>query len=205
MLIALPEMIRTLLQFFTKLMIVTISIICILILIFTKINIAEASDHYSNYDILKAIERLPPRAATWKNTPTIIVCEHAPISEVQISSAVAFWKNLGHKFFRTQYKHDRLDKCNSSNPIGYIVIHLETLGILLDPGALAETHFYVNNNINSVEWAIIYMRNSIRPIILEHEIGHALGYLHYEKIGHLMNSTLAKGGWNTEGLENSHQ
>ena len=164
-----------------------------------------ASEYISNYDTIRAVQKMPLRAGTWKKTPTVIVCEYAPISETQVKSAVGFWKSLGHRFFRTQYKYDPLEKCKSSKPVGYIIIHLETLGIPMHPAAAAETHFFVNNDTNAVEWAIIYVRNDTRATVLEHEIGHALGYLHYDKPGHLMNSMLAKGGWKTDGLEKSQR
>ena len=62
------------------------------------------------------------------------------------------------------------------------------------------THFYVDNDTREVNWAIIYLKNDIRDTVLEHEIGHALGYLHYNKINHLMNSKWTQGGWDTVGL-----
>jgi len=37
--------------------------------------------------------------------------------------------------------------------------------------------------------------------VLEHEIGHALGWVHVGTRGHLMHPEWAKGGWNTFGLE----
>ena len=36
-----------------------------------------------------------------------------------------------------------------------------------------------------------------------HEIGHALGFLHYNMINHLMNKKWSMGGWDKEGLENT--
>jgi len=66
---------------------------------------------------------------------------------------------------------------------------------------LAETHFYINNDTKEVDWAIIYMKPAIKETVLEHELGHALGYLHYNKIEHLMNSKWIYGGWDTDGLE----
>jgi hypothetical protein len=138
---------------------------------------------------------------TWKLTPTVIVCEHAPVSEVQVKNAVNFWKSLGYRFYSTQYKYDPLNKCLSDSPMGYIVIHLVTQGIRLDESSLAQTHFYVDNATNEIHWARIYMRTDIRETVLEHEIGHALGFLHYNMINHLMNKKWTMGGWDKDGLE----
>ena len=43
--------------------------------------------------------------------------------------------------------------------------------------------------------------NEIIETVLEHELGHALGYLHFNKINHVMNSKWTQGGWDTDGLE----
>ena len=166
---------------------------------------AVASDYVGNFERIPLVENRPPQVASWALTPTVIVCEYAPISKAQIRSAVNFWKGLEYRFFTTQYKHDPLSKCLSDNPQGYIVIHLITRGIKLEETALAQTQFYVNNDTNKIEWAIIHMRNDIRETVLEHELGHALGFLHYNKINHLMNEKWTMGGWDKEGLANKRR
>ena len=166
---------------------------------------AVAGNYIANFERIPAIENSPPQVATWQLTPTVIVCEYAPISEVQINSAVKFWKDLGYRFFKTQYKHDPLNKCRNPNPKGYIVIHLVTMGVKMEESSLAQTHFYVDNETNKVEWAIIYMKSDVRETVLEHELGHALGFLHYNKINHLMNKKWTQGGWDKNGLGNRRQ
>ena len=79
---------------------------------------AIASDYIGNFERVPAVEGRPPQVGTWKMTPTVIVCEYAPISSAQINSAVSFWKRLGYSFFRTQYKHDPMEKCRNPNPKG---------------------------------------------------------------------------------------
>jgi len=166
---------------------------------------ARATDYEGNVERIYAVDGYPPHAAEWKRTPTVVVCEYAPVSQAQIKKAVKFWKALGHRFFRTQYKYDPANKCNDANPLGYIVIHLVTLGIRLDDNNLAETHFFINNDTNEVDWAIIYIRPELKETVLEHELGHALGYLHHNKINHIMNSKWTQGGWDNDGLERKRQ
>lgn len=162
---------------------------------------AGASDFNSNYDRIPLVHNAPPQVATWALTPTVIVCEHAPVSQRQIIKAVNFWKRLGYKFYSTQYKHDPMNKCLMDEPIGYIVIHMVTSGVPMEEKALAQTHFYVDNLTNKISYAKIYMRSDVRETVLEHELGHALGFLHFNKINHLMNEKWMMGGWDTEGLE----
>ena len=54
-----------------------------------------ASDYISNHIRVPATYNTPPKVGAWFRTPTVIVCEHAPISKTQINSATAFWERLG--------------------------------------------------------------------------------------------------------------
>jgi len=171
------------------------------VLIQLTVPVATASNYVSNFERIPAVENRPPRVATWKRTPTVVVCQYAPVEKDQISKAVKLWENLGHKFFSTQYKYDPLNKCRTKTPVGYIVVHLVSQEAKLDESSLAETHFFVNNDHNEIEWAVIYLKAEIQETVLEHELGHALGYLHFNKINHLMNSKWTQGGWDTNGLE----
>ncbi len=65
---------------------------------------ATASDYVSNFERIPAIQDRPPQVATWKRTPTVIVCDYAPVSEERVKNAVRFWKDLNYRFFTTQYK-----------------------------------------------------------------------------------------------------
>ena len=177
----------------------------VLLVFLSLISPTFASNYVSNFERIPAIENRPPQVATWKRTPTVIVCEYAPVTKDQVSKAVEMWEELGYRFFSTQYKYDPLKKCRSKQPVGYIIIHLVTQEIRMDTDSLAETHFFVDNDHNEIEWAIIYMKAEQRETVLEHEIGHALGFLHYNQIDHLMNSKWMQGGWNTSGLERKHR
>ena len=59
---------------------------------------AGASDFNSNYGRIPLVHKTPSQVATWDLTPTVIVCEHAPVTQRQIIKAVNFWKKLGHRF-----------------------------------------------------------------------------------------------------------
>jgi len=164
-----------------------------------------AADPVANYLRVPAIENAPPQVAIWARPPILIVCEYAPVSEVQINSAIKFWENVGHKFRRVNYKKSSQSICTNNKPTGYILIHLVTKGVKLEATALAQTHFIVDNLTNKIDWAVIYMRPDVRETVLEHELGHALGFLHFNKINHLMNQKWEMGGWDTEGLKNSQK
>tara|TARA_B100000700_G_scaffold256496_1_gene289769 strand:- start:706 stop:1287 length:582 start_codon:yes stop_codon:yes gene_type:complete len=175
-------------------------VLLVIVLILILAQAAMASPYISNFETLSLKNINPARAGVWKRTPTVIVCPNAPLVKGEAEKAVKFWENLGYRFFRTQYKYDPLNKCNQTDPVGYIVIHLVKQDLKMADDTLAVTHFYVDNDHKEVEWAVIYIKSNIEETVLEHEIGHALGFLHYNKINHLMNQKWAQGGWDTEGL-----
>ncbi len=166
---------------------------------------AQADTLVANYRRVPTIQDAPPQVATWKHPPRLVICAHAPVSEIQVNSAVKFWERLGHKFKSTTYKRSSQDMCTKEKPLGYILVHTVTKGVKLENTALAQTHFFVDNLTNKIDWAVIYMRPDIRETVLEHELGHALGFLHFNKIDHLMNQKWEMGGWDTNGLKNNHQ
>jgi len=169
------------------------------------ISPAYTSDYITNYKRTPAIQNLPPQIAEWKSTPTVLICEHAPIDEVRVRSAVAFWQRLGYKILHLQSPIMEPSPCDQKKPTGYVTIHLITDGIPIPPTSLAETRFYVDNNTNEIEWATIYLRADVKKTVLEHELGHALGFLHFNKINHLMNEMWEMGGWDTDGLERKRE
>jgi hypothetical protein len=165
----------------------------------------HTGNYVGNFERIRAFENRPPQVANWSRTPTVIICKHAPVTATQIRSAVKFWEGLDYKFNGTLYKQDPTSKCMDKNPMGYILIHMVTEGIRLDETSLAQTRFYIDNDTSTIDWAIIYMRPDLRPTVLEHELGHALGFLHFNRINHLMNQKWEMGGWDTEGLKNSRR
>ena len=162
-----------------------------------------ATDFYTNHVTLPAIEKFPPKIANWSYTPTVIVCANAPVKEDQISKAIDFWKARGFQFYDYRYKNgDPLKKCSAAAPYGYIVIQLVTQEVLKDlrPTILAETHFFVTEASNMIEWAKVYLVVNPPETVLEHELGHALGFMHLDRPGHLMHSKQTRGGWDDAGL-----
>jgi len=165
----------------------------------------DASETIANYPRVPAVNNVPPQVAMWSRPPVVLVCEHAPVSEIQIKSAVKFWQNLGYTFKKVRYKDDPEGACTSERPWGYIVIHLVAKETRLDPEALAQTRFFVDNLTGKISWAAIHMRPDVRETVLEHELGHALGFLHFNRINHVMNQKWEMGGWDTLGLRSAQR
>ena len=195
---SMPDTVRFLVSVVLYFVLMTYSIVSL-------VEPVDASEPLANYPRIPAVSNIPPQVAHWSRPPTVLVCEYAPISEVQIKSAIKFWQNLGYTFEKVRYKDDPEGNCTSESPWGYIVIHLVAKETRLDPEALAQTRFFVDNLTGKISWAAIHMRSDVRETVLEHEIGHALGFLHFNRIDHIMNQKWEMGGWDTLGLRSSQR
>lgn len=184
---------------------IVISLILYVILfsysVISLVEPVDASEPLANYPRIPAVENVPPQVARWGVDPTVVVCEYAPVSHMQIRSATKYWKNLGYRFEAVRYKDDPTGACTTDKPWGYIVIHLVDKEAKMGETALAQTSFFVDNLTGKINWASIKMRPDVRETVLEHELGHALGFLHFNRINHLMNQKWEMGGWDSLGLD----
>jgi len=157
------------------------------------------SDYLENVSLFS---RKIEKKADWKEPPNIIICRDSNISETRVKIAISFWERLGYSFgeifkfscpFDTQYQ-------------GAIYIMEPRSGYNFT--LLANTHtVYAEFQDKSKEiigaWIEIPSKNSTKKLVLEHEIGHALGFQHTSELGHIMNKELLKGGTKTTGLNSS--
>jgi len=187
---------------------IIVVLVLILLSLFSGAQEAWSSEVSSNYQSMPAFHKMPPLVAKWERPPTVVICEIAPVEEWQVRSALSFWERQHFEFGRVEYKRaTEISKtaCISSDPAGYIVIHLAPKSPPINSSekstTLAQTHFYVDNDTKKIRWAIINLRTVPIERVLEHEIGHALGFLHYNKAGHLMHESQPLGGWDTSGLQ----
>ena len=60
----------------------------------------------------------------------------------------------------------------------------------------------MDNDSQEIQWAKIYLKSNVKERVLEHELGHALGWMHTKQSGHMMHEKLIYGGWKDTGLKN---
>jgi len=115
----------------------------------------------------------------------------------RLSKALLYWEVLGYDF-------DRVDVDNSivCAPArrGEIVFSLPDSSF--DNTRLASTSLYTHVATNDIIMAKIYIlpRSHKKARVLEHEIGHAMGWSHYNQKFHIMHSNWRLGGLNSKGL-----
>ena len=149
------------------------------------------------------IVKSPRRTGTWAVDPMVMACKGSLVTEEEVKSAMAWWYDRGFYFGKLVYHEDPEDLCDhpwDGRADGYIVIRGATRHIRrgMKKGTVAETHG--GAGWGDIESAVIYMVEAHLPGVLEHEFGHALGFEHYNKRGHMMHSKVDGSGWGDHGL-----
>ena len=133
--------------------------------------------------------------------PVFLACifsfKSGPVQKVKWVE-LAFWEDLGYEFVSF---FDDFD-CGGAAIPGSISIDMA--GQDITPGALAYTKVHYNKKTKEVSKAEIEVLVK-KDLILEHELGHALGWKHHNKNGHIMYPTSKGIGTNGSGLEKKYK
>lgn len=127
----------------------------------------------------------------WNRPPDIVNCYGNELSESSIYRAIHYWTVRGESLSGYVFNPTERE-CKEGSFDGSIVIKKD-IGIL-NPETLATTKRYTN--FYRIDSADIMMRVGSQnlDLLLEHEIGHALGYGHVEEPNHIMNPKYEKIG-----------
>lgn len=134
----------------------------------------------------------------WQMEPGVTVCGNSGVSPVRISRAVKYWEKLGYKF--DYIRTDHSINCHTPR-YGEIIITLPDQDFSFEEH-LASTRITVSNKTKEIVKAkiLIFPKSANKERVLEHEIGHALGWPHINQPYHIMNSNWHTGGHNSNGL-----
>jgi len=148
------------------------------------------------------------REGEWPEPPDVLLCHGGPVSMHRLRKAVNYWENLGYNFGTVSEALRDNYACATGNvPYGTIMIDIP--GQTFKMGKhLGSTKTWKASNPEMCSTAPEILKAKIEIIsawgnserILEHEIGHALGWNDISITGHIMNSAWASGGYNSRGL-----
>ena len=138
--------------------------------------------------------------------PDIRICSETKIKKSRVETAVRFWEGLGYSFgdiLIDDYRH-RSSPC-TPRPFE-VVFRLPTQGDItngVQSNYLACTLASRNTETLEIIYAEIFfmsISDSSRPRMMEHELGHALGWQHAGTTYHIMHSEYNKTGSNARGV-----
>jgi hypothetical protein len=149
----------------------------------------------------------PAQTAAWDLTPNIIICDGAPISVDRVHRGVEYWRRLGHKIGTvTAADRGHLGCLTGSPRIGEIHIDLASQSFKMEQHIGFTRTWSIKDTKEIFKSRIEIMSgwgNTER--VIEHELGHALGFRDYNQTGHIMHSNWSRGGHKFKGLERKQE
>ena len=140
---------------------------------------------------------------TWQIKPDIVVCSDSRVSNLRIDRATEFWKALNHDFGTvTRVSRDNMACVTGEPDYGTIMIDIPSQNFDFS-SHLGTTKTWWRTDTGEIFKAKIEIKIGWenKPRVLEHELGHALGYKDNNTTGHLMNHEWARGGYKKKGLQ----
>ena len=157
---------------------------------------------YSSEQPVAGPNSYPELTGFWAVKPVLKVCKTASVPDSRVKRAVSYWDRLGYEFEEIIF-NDESSSCHSRPLFGEIVITAPDQSFDFDKLAITKTTRSID--INFIMYSIIYFPsvNHTKERILEHEIGHALGWGHTFRTQHIMNENWIRGGHDSLGLRHS--
>ena len=139
----------------------------------------------------------PRQPYTWNTPPSVRVCTDSGVSVMRTTRAMKYWEMNGYEF--EGVIGDPFSMCMTPKR-GEIIITLPEVGFA--GNHLASTRLYTDNKTGYIVKAKIHIlpKYARKERVLEHEIGHALGWSHYRQRYHIMYPTWSGGGYDSYGI-----
>tara|TARA_E500000331_G_scaffold355933_1_gene412735 strand:- start:196 stop:813 length:618 start_codon:yes stop_codon:yes gene_type:complete len=156
------------------------------------------------FDVIR-IRSVPRIETFWANQmPEFIFCKSSGISRTRASQGISYWRRLGYPIENVRYNVEG-PECESDTPEGKVVIKIIDNTIPIHQN-LAVTKVYYETESKMIRRSTIYLIRAYanRPRLIEHEIGHSLGWKHYNRNLHVMNSEYDRTGHDSTGLRYSN-
>jgi hypothetical protein len=153
------------------------------------------------YQEVISLLKEPARKGHWEHPPAVYVCRQTPITKGRVSKAMGLWGRLGYEM-EGPFMRSEIPVCLGEDDFSWGNIVIKLRGQDFPEDKLAITRAYRRVEDDVIVGVIIEIQSfaSEKERTLEHEFGHALGWKHFNRKYHLMNSIHTFGGWDTHGL-----
>ena len=171
-------------------------------------DMSDKEDHYhprtdieKGYPVLENIDfrRKIGIIGHWEFIPDVVVCINSPTTRERVDEAILWWSSLGYEFGKVVYDVEG-GPCIGDREFGKIIISLITQEHW-DLDHLGKTLVTYHRTTGEIFKATILLHNNVPDRVLEHEMGHALGWGHYNRTGHMMHESWSLGGRKSEELK----
>jgi len=141
----------------------------------------------------------------WVGAPNIRICPGSGISHDRVREALSFWDRAGYPFGRII--EPRADGTPCSAQIGEIAFRIPTqeeISLAVSDGLLGVAKTQIDQHTGEIMRSNIYFQTQIashKPKIVEHEVGHALGWKHHARKYHIMHPNFSDMGLSCIGME----
>lgn len=141
----------------------------------------------------------------WSEIPTIKICPDAGISRSRVRAAVSFWEGVGYRFGPIIYAPRTSFPCTARpGEITFKVPTQKELSSAIRSQRLGVTLTSYDRMTKRIIMAEIFFQHqfaSHKQLIVEHEIGHALGWAHHSRASHIMHPSFGNMGYSKIGVE----
>lgn len=141
----------------------------------------------------------------WPDPPTVKICPGAGISIERVRYAVRFWERAGYTFGPI-IQAPRIAGYRCEAYIGEIVFRTPTqqeISEAVQMSRLGVTKTSFDRLSQQTIMSEIYFQTQVashREKIVEHELGHALGWKHHSRSSHIMHPNLDETGMSVIGV-----
>jgi len=127
----------------------------------------------------------------WTSEPVLEICKEAPITGTEVLRSVDVWRELGYPIIDVVLEVPG-SGCETGNIGGKIIVELDE--------TVPNPRTYLMVADGEIKWARIKLPRTVKSRVIDHEMGHAVGWNHNDIPGHIMNGSYERGGENYRGL-----
>lgn len=156
------------------------------------------------YPVIPITGRVAIQGGAWETPPSILLCSDGPVSVRRIERALQYWQKLDYNFGPITHALPGNPAClENGAAYGTITIDIPSQSFQFGThlGQTKTWRWTTNDEIFKARIEIIPSWGDAERI-LEHEIGHALGWMDMNSPGHIMHKIWASGGHNSTGVRN---